>query len=262
MSTGHSAKYETYIQSPEWRAKANAAKQRAGFRCQVCNRPASQVQLDAHHRTYDRLGNELPEDITVLCHDCHKLFSENSSIHRDSESSSLLKQWLYWGTALVVGYLLWNNFQPGPYSGVMYILVVAPLTLVVGGLVLFLLQKIWELLNHKPNVAPLPVPAPLVPLTKETNQLSRPGNAIRKRPRTLEEVEVRLDEAMGEVKPEDIQRFRAKGFKPTLEDFYLIAAEDIMTTSIMYPQGMASATEAWTEFLTKAEQEEYAPKGK
>lgn len=63
--------YREYIRSPEWRAKADAAKERAGHRCQLCN---SDGQLDAHHRTYKRLGNEEPEDITVLCRDCHAKF--------------------------------------------------------------------------------------------------------------------------------------------------------------------------------------------
>jgi hypothetical protein len=66
--------YYAYIHSPAWRARADAAKRRAGYRCQVCNRPSSQVQLDAHHRTYERLGRELDSDITVLCRDCHELY--------------------------------------------------------------------------------------------------------------------------------------------------------------------------------------------
>lgn len=74
--------YNQYIQSPEWRAKADEAKKRAGYRCQVCNRPSSIVTLHAHHRTYERLGHERPEDITVLCEDCHKLFHENKTNSR------------------------------------------------------------------------------------------------------------------------------------------------------------------------------------
>lgn len=66
--------YHEYIQSPEWRKRAEAARVRAGNRCQVCNRHRKEVVLDAHHRTYERLGNELPEDITVLCRDCHSLY--------------------------------------------------------------------------------------------------------------------------------------------------------------------------------------------
>lgn len=65
--------YYEYIKSDEWRAKADAAKERAGFRCQVCNAGLG-IVLHAHHRTYERLGNELPEDITVLCKRCHYTF--------------------------------------------------------------------------------------------------------------------------------------------------------------------------------------------
>lgn len=64
--------YHGYIQSPEWKEKAEAAKKRAGYRCQICNRRG---KLEAHHRTYERLGQELPEDITVLCDRCHGLYS-------------------------------------------------------------------------------------------------------------------------------------------------------------------------------------------
>lgn len=65
--------YSKYILSAEWKDKAASAKFRANYRCQVCN---ATEQLQAHHRTYERLGNELPEDITVLCDDCHRMYHE------------------------------------------------------------------------------------------------------------------------------------------------------------------------------------------
>lgn len=65
--------YREYIQSPEWHERAEAAKERAGHRCRLCNIKGS---LHAHHRTYERLGKELPEDITVLCDDCHAKFHD------------------------------------------------------------------------------------------------------------------------------------------------------------------------------------------
>lgn len=71
--------YEKYITSEEWRDKANEAKRRADYRCQVCY---SQDRLEAHHRTYLRLGREDDGDITVLCHDCHELFSKNGRLQR------------------------------------------------------------------------------------------------------------------------------------------------------------------------------------
>lgn len=64
--------YYEYIQSAEWQARANEAKRRALYRCQICNSPNN---LIAHHRTYNRLGKERPEDITILCSSCHDLFS-------------------------------------------------------------------------------------------------------------------------------------------------------------------------------------------
>jgi hypothetical protein len=70
--------YYKYIKSPEWKRKANAAKKRAGYRCQVCNHGRDEgARLEAHHRTYARLGHEKPEDITVLCSDCHELYEVN-----------------------------------------------------------------------------------------------------------------------------------------------------------------------------------------
>ena len=66
--------YAEYLQTPEWRARAEAAKERAGWRCQVCNGPH---RLDAHHRTYERRGHEDDADLIVLCGGdmgCHALF--------------------------------------------------------------------------------------------------------------------------------------------------------------------------------------------
>lgn len=40
----------------------------AGFRCGRC---AGKRSLEVHHRTYDRLGWELDEDLEVLCGTCH-----------------------------------------------------------------------------------------------------------------------------------------------------------------------------------------------
>jgi len=65
--------YYEYIQSDEWKDRAEAAKSRAGNRCQICNSP---TKIHAHHRTYARLGCEDPMDITILCDRCHKLFHQ------------------------------------------------------------------------------------------------------------------------------------------------------------------------------------------
>lgn len=83
--------YYRYIQSQGWREKAEEAKARAGNRCQVCNRSRAEVQLDAHHRTYERLGNELPEDITVLCRECHQLYEDSKKVASEDKLKELSK---------------------------------------------------------------------------------------------------------------------------------------------------------------------------
>jgi hypothetical protein len=69
--------YADYLQTPEWQAKRERARDRAGGRCQVCD---SEGPLDVHHRTYERRGNERDEDLTVLCRGCHELFSRTGRL--------------------------------------------------------------------------------------------------------------------------------------------------------------------------------------
>lgn len=63
------AVYAEYLESTVWQGKRVGALERAGDRCQVCN---SDKQLNVHHRTYERVGDEAPEDLTVLCRSCHE----------------------------------------------------------------------------------------------------------------------------------------------------------------------------------------------
>jgi hypothetical protein len=61
--------YQEYLQTPEWKAKREAALKRAWYCCQVCN--DNKTPLHVHHRTYERRGHEQPEDLFVLCESCH-----------------------------------------------------------------------------------------------------------------------------------------------------------------------------------------------
>lgn len=63
--------YVTYLASGHWRDTREAALERAGRRCQLCN---GAKRLDVHHRTYERVGAEHPGDLTVLCRGCHEHF--------------------------------------------------------------------------------------------------------------------------------------------------------------------------------------------
>lgn len=62
--------YWLYLRTPEWRRTRAAALVRAGHRCSL---DAAHVKgLEVHHRSYERLGNELESDLTVLCRSCHE----------------------------------------------------------------------------------------------------------------------------------------------------------------------------------------------
>ena len=69
--------YKEYIQSREWRDRANIVKAHTEWRCAICGRHESKVTLDAHHNTYERLGHERLNDLVCLCRDCHELYESH-----------------------------------------------------------------------------------------------------------------------------------------------------------------------------------------
>lgn len=72
-ATDRKAAYAEYLLSDVWQGKRTAALERAGNRCQLCN--GTKI-LNVHHRTYERIGAEAPEDLTVLCRSCHAKFHD------------------------------------------------------------------------------------------------------------------------------------------------------------------------------------------
>jgi 5-methylcytosine-specific restriction endonuclease McrA len=62
------AKYNAYMRSEDWQRMRNYMFALRGYRCEWCDAPAT----DVHHRTYERLGHELPIDLQVLCRQCHR----------------------------------------------------------------------------------------------------------------------------------------------------------------------------------------------
>jgi hypothetical protein len=63
--------YNEYLETQHWRDCRARAIDRAGGACQICNTPGD---LDVHHRTYARLGEEADADLVTLCRPCHTLF--------------------------------------------------------------------------------------------------------------------------------------------------------------------------------------------
>lgn len=64
--------YTAYLNSEHWQQVREEAIERAGVRCMLCNR--DDETLHVHHRTYERLGNEDPMDVIVLCATHHTQF--------------------------------------------------------------------------------------------------------------------------------------------------------------------------------------------
>ena len=62
-------RYHTYLQSPQWRNLVAKVKERD----KVCQLTGSNQNLEVHHITYDRLGNENLSDLVLLSRSAHQL---------------------------------------------------------------------------------------------------------------------------------------------------------------------------------------------
>lgn len=60
--------YVAYIASNAWKYKRETRKNLDNYRCNKCPRVND---LNVHHITYERLGDELMEDLITLCGHCH-----------------------------------------------------------------------------------------------------------------------------------------------------------------------------------------------
>jgi predicted HNH restriction endonuclease len=73
--------YTEYIASKKWKALRLQALARAGNKCEVCGFSKWSVQLEVHHKTYERFKNERLDDLLVVCSNCHK---EQDKIREDA----------------------------------------------------------------------------------------------------------------------------------------------------------------------------------
>ena len=62
-----------HYQSAYWRTLREQCFARDNYRCRLCNSPDT---LQAHHRTYERFGHELLDDVTTLCEPCHVVVTD------------------------------------------------------------------------------------------------------------------------------------------------------------------------------------------
>ena len=69
--------YRGYLESRMWLKKRAFILNRSEGKCERCGKKAVHV----HHKTYERIGYELPEDLMALCKSCHgKEHGENPGL--------------------------------------------------------------------------------------------------------------------------------------------------------------------------------------
>src|SRR5215467_4293298 len=69
--------YRVWLSTPQWRCRRTAALERGGYRCTNCG---SEAALVAHHERYDHVRDEWPDDLRVLCWDCHTREHERRAV--------------------------------------------------------------------------------------------------------------------------------------------------------------------------------------
>ncbi len=65
-------KYREYLKSKEWVELKIDLLQLRLCKCEKCKIKLPANKLQIHHKTYERLYNELASDLLILCGSCHK----------------------------------------------------------------------------------------------------------------------------------------------------------------------------------------------
>ena len=71
--------YIAYLNSKAWKAKKKLMFGKFGKSCQACR---NTKKIDVHHLHYRNFGDELLQDLMVLCRKCHSDVHKLASKHR------------------------------------------------------------------------------------------------------------------------------------------------------------------------------------
>lgn len=69
--------YSDYLESDEWKARRDYRLKKDGYRCAICG---TGKNLQVHHITYERVKNELIDDLVTVCESCHNGIHSNDLI--------------------------------------------------------------------------------------------------------------------------------------------------------------------------------------
>jgi hypothetical protein len=85
------SRYENHLRSDKWRELCRRVRERDRGMCQEClQQPGDHV----HHKTYERMGDELLSDLVLLCRDCHEEIHPHMNTDRAAAESALSRWFL------------------------------------------------------------------------------------------------------------------------------------------------------------------------
>ena len=79
---------KAYMRSSAWKLRKLATLMVQNDQCKLCG---STHDLQLHHLTYERLGNEYQSDLVVLCGQCHQNQHDHYGYDRTTDYSVLIK---------------------------------------------------------------------------------------------------------------------------------------------------------------------------
>lgn len=94
------ADYEWYLNSEQWKHIRKVVSERDRSTCQNCKRRwlDGETTFDVHHLTYERRGQERPEDLQLLCRKCHDATHEAGKMKHQATTGQVIAR-----TAVVQG---------------------------------------------------------------------------------------------------------------------------------------------------------------
>ena len=72
--------YRIYMHSPQWSFKRRAVLARDKYQCTKCG---TKRNLDVHHLSYERFGNEELSDLVTLCRKHHKEQHKKDKVNKN-----------------------------------------------------------------------------------------------------------------------------------------------------------------------------------
>ncbi|MFM2203240.1 MAG: hypothetical protein RLZZ605_204 [Bacteroidota bacterium] len=85
-------KYNDYLKSYKWKLFRKSILEERNYTCERCGLKPEQKLLHIHHKTYERIFNELPSDLELVCKNCHSKIHKNKKIKKSKAKNSVYSE--------------------------------------------------------------------------------------------------------------------------------------------------------------------------